>query len=92
MSAIKENHGKLLLASLLAIVLLGSSMFAQNFSAYADKGGKNEQNGDHDDTHKKGKKDPDKDKDNDKKTCKNGDTNKHGKYKHNCDSGHDFVA
>ena len=98
MSATKEKHRQLLLASLLAIVLLGSSMLASNFSAYADKDSKNndkknnEQNGDHDDQHKKPKKDPDKDKDNDRKECKHGDTNKHDKYRHSCDSDHDHFA
>src|SRR3989442_1343743 len=42
MSATKEKHKQLLLASLLAIVLLGSSMLASNFSVYADKGSKND--------------------------------------------------
>ena len=46
--------------------------------------------GNNDDDHKKGIKDSDKDKDNDRKECKNGDKNKNGKYKHNCDSNHDF--
>lgn len=97
MSPTNGKHKQLLLASLLAIVLLGSSMFAQNFSAYADKGSKNDDNknnqqqAEHDD-HKKGKKDPDKDKDNDRKECKNGDTKKNGKYKHNCDSDHEHFA
>jgi len=36
------------------------------------------------------KKDPDHDHDKDKKACKHGDTNKKGKYRHNCDSDHDF--
>src|SRR5947209_14834324 len=43
-----------------------------------------------DDHHKKIKKDPDHDHDKDKKACKHGDTNKKGKYRHNCDSDHDF--
>ena len=85
MSPTNGKHKQLLLASMIAIILLFSSMFAQNFSVYADKGGNQAE---HDD-HKKGKKDPDKDKDNDKKACKHGDTNKNGKYRHNCDSDHD---
>jgi len=44
----------------------------------------------HDDDHKKGKKDPDSDKDKDTKTCKHGDTTPNGKYRHNCDSDQDF--
>ena len=84
-----------LLASVLVGILLSSALSVPNFSAFADKGGtqdnddkkKNEQNGDHDDQHKKPKKDPD--KDNDRKECKHGDTTKNGKYRHNCDSEHD---
>src|SRR5437867_3080810 len=41
MSPTNGKHRQLLLASLLAIVLLGSSMLASNFSAYADKDSKN---------------------------------------------------
>ena len=84
-----------LLAAVLVGILLSSALSVPNFSAFADKGGtqdnddkkKNEQNGDHDDQHKKPKKDPDKDKD--RKECKHGDTTKNGKYRHNCDSEHD---
>ena len=86
-----------LLAAVLVGILLSSALSVPNFLAFADKGGKqdnddkkkNEQNGDHDDQHKKPKKDPDKDKDNDRKECKHGDTTKNGKYRHNCDSEHD---
>ncbi len=97
------NHKQLLLASLVAVILLGSSMFAQNFSVYADKGSKdnddkknkgtaNNNSNEHDE-HKKGKKDPDHDKDNDRKSCeKHGDTLPNGKYRHNCDSDHDHFA
>src|SRR2546427_2633172 len=52
--------------------------------------GNNQSHGTHDDHHKKGKKDTDKDKDNDHKACENGDKNKNDKYKHSCDSDHDF--
>src|SRR2546422_7414278 len=52
--------------------------------------GNNQSHGTHDDDHKKGKKDTDKDKDNDHKACENGDKNKNDKYKHSCDSDHDF--
>ena len=103
MSEITAKHKGFLFASLLALVLLSSSLLVPTLSAYADKGeGKPKNNftptthngplkhGDSDDHHKKGKKDPDKDKDNDRKECKNGDTHKNGKYKHNCDSDHDF--
>ena len=41
-------------------------------------------------TTKKAKKTLIRNKDNDRKVCKNGDKNKNGKYKHNCDSDHDF--
>ena len=87
-------------ATITMAILLSSALFAPTFSAYAEKGeDKSKSHGDndnnqshvnHDDHHKKGKKDPDKDKDNDRKECKNGDKNKNDKYKHNCDSGHDF--
>ena len=63
-----------------------SALAGPTFAAYADKDGHH----DKDDDHKKSKKDPDKDKDNDKKKCKHGDKHKNGKYKHNCDSDHDF--
>lgn len=86
MSATKGKHKQILIASLLAVVLLGSSMLSQNFIAYADKGGIPNEHSDH----KKPKKDPDHDHDNDKKTCKHGDTNEEGKYRHSCDSDHDF--
>ena len=43
-----------------------------------------------DDDHKKGIKDPDSDKDKDNKTCKHPDTHENGKYRHDCDSDHDF--
>ena len=82
-------------------LLLCSALLAPTFSAYADqgkgkplKGDDNDKGksgaGNNDDDHKKGIKDSDKDKDNDRKECKNGDKNKNGKYKHNCDSDHDF--
>jgi len=47
-------------------------------------------NNQNDDDHKKGAKDPDNDKDKDNKTCKHPDTTPNGKYRHNCDSDHDF--
>src|SRR5436309_15677079 len=89
-----------LLAAVLVRILVSSGISISNFTALADKGKKqknddkkkNEQNGDHDDQHKKPKKDPDKDKDNDRKECKHGDTNKHDKYRHSCDSDHDHFA
>jgi hypothetical protein len=97
MSEINAKHKNYFVASLVALVLLSSSLLVPTLSAYADKGNDKPKSndspkilGNHDDHHKKGKKDPDKDKDNDKKKCKNGDTNKNGKYKHNCDSDHDF--
>ena len=106
MSEITAKHKGFLFASLLALVLLSSSLLVPTLSAYADKGeGKPKNNftptthngslkhgdGDADDHHhKKGKKDPDKDKDNDRKACKNGNTLKNGKYKHNCDSDNEL--
>jgi hypothetical protein len=75
-----QKTTRYVLATVLMAILLGSAMSVPTFSAYAEK----------DDDHKKSKKDPDKDKDNDKKECKKGDKHKNGKYKHNCDSDHDF--
>ena len=89
-------------ATITMAILVSSALFAPTFSAYADKGdykgtshgdnGNNQSHGDYDDHHKKGKKDPDKDKDNNGKHegCENGDKNKNNKYKHSCDSDHDF--
>ena len=99
MSTITVNRKQYLIASIVAIVLLSSSLLVPTFSAYAVKSNDKPKGNDHpknvinvhdDHSHKKGKKDPDHDKDNDKKACKKGDTDKKGKYKKNCDSDHDF--
>ncbi len=68
MEGMNGKHKQLLLASLLAVILLGSSVLAPSFSVYATP----------DDNHKKGKKDPDKDGDKDNKSC----IKKNGKYVH----------
>jgi len=75
-----------ILSTVLIAILLGSSLAAPTLPVSADGG----PGGHHGDDHKKTKKDPDHDHDKDKKACKHGDTNKKGKYRHNCDSDHDF--
>ena len=72
-----QKLGSFVLAAVLVGILLSSAVALPNFSAYAWSG----QN--HDDDHKKGKKDGDHD---DKKDCK---STKNDKYHHECDKDKD---
>jgi hypothetical protein len=80
---------KYILATVMMVVLLGSLLAAQNFSAYAAGNDK--------DDHKKGlksdAKSEDKDKDDKKKCTQDPDEGKNskGKYKHDCDSHKNFT-